>query len=98
MTGKLPINIDHLLRQRSIEGGRELLSLAATVSFDDRYCQTASLDDLSHRLIQEFLRDIGSDLAPQAADLSIADLGQRLNIVGGPPEAMFPQAPAQTQS
>ena len=55
---------------------RELLSLAATVPFDDRYRQTASLDDLSHRLIQEFLRDIGSDLAPQAADLSIAALGQ----------------------
>ena len=70
---------------------RELFSLAATVPFDDRYRQTASLDDLSHRLIQEFLRDIGSDLAPQAADLSIADLGQRLNIVGGPPEAMFPK-------
>ena len=31
---------------------RELLSLAATVPFDDRYRQTASLDDLSHRLIQ----------------------------------------------
>ena len=30
---------------------RELLSLAATVPFDDRYRQTASLDDLSHRLI-----------------------------------------------
>ena len=70
---------------------RELLSLAATVPFDDRYRQTASLDDLSHRLIQEFLRDIGSDLASEAAGLSIESLGQRLNIVGGPPEAMFPK-------
>ena len=59
--------------------------------FDDRYRQTASLDDLSHRLIQGFLRDIGSDLAPEAADLSMATLGQRMNIVGGPPEAMFPR-------
>ena len=70
---------------------RELLSLAATVPFDDRYRQTASLDDLSHRLIREFLRDIGSDLAAAAAGLSIESLGQRLNIVGGPPEAMFPK-------
>ena len=59
--------------------------------FDDRYRQTASLDDLSHRLIREFLRDIGSDLASEAADLSVAALGQRMNIVGGPPEAMFPK-------
>ena len=70
---------------------RELLSLAATVPFDDRYRQTASLDDLSHRLIHEFLRDIGSNLAPEAVNLSVAALGQRLNIVGGPPEAMFPK-------
>ena len=70
---------------------RELLSLTATVPFDDRYRQTASLDDLSHRLIREFLRDIGSDLASEAADLSVAALGQRMNIVGGPPEAVFPK-------
>ena len=70
---------------------RDLLSLAATVPFDDRYRQTASLDDLSHRLIQEFLRDIGSDLAAEAAELSMATLGHRMNIVGGPPEARFPK-------
>ena len=70
---------------------RDLLSLAATVPFDDRYRQTASLDDLSHRLIQEFLRDIGSDLASEAVGLSVESLGQPMNIVGGPPEAMFPK-------
>ena len=70
---------------------RELMSLAATVPFDDRYRQTASLDDLSHRLIREFLRDIGSDLATEATGMSIESLGRRLNIVGGPPEAMFPK-------
>ena len=70
---------------------RELLSLAATVPFDDRYRQTASLDDLSHRLIREFLRGIGSELASEAEGLSVEDLGQRLNIVGGLPEAMFPK-------
>ena len=70
---------------------RELLSLAATVPFDDRYRQTASLDDLSHRLIREFLGEIGSELASEAEGLSVEDLGKRLNIVGGPPEAMFPK-------
>ena len=33
---------------------RELLSLAATVPFDDRYHQAASLEDLSLRLIEQF--------------------------------------------
>ncbi len=70
---------------------RELLGLAATVPFDDRYHQSASLEDLSLRLIEQHLKDIGSDLAPEAANLSIAELGQRLNIVGGPPEALFPK-------
>ena len=70
---------------------RELLSLAATVPFDDRYRQTASLDDLSHRLIREFLGEIGSELASEAEGLSVEDLGKRLNIIGGPPEAMFPK-------
>ncbi len=67
------------------------MGLAATVPFDDRYRQTASINDLSGRLVRNFLRDIGSDLAAEATDLSMAELGQRMNIVGGPPEAMFPK-------
>ena len=70
---------------------RELLGLAATVPFDDRYHQASSLEDLSLRLIEQFLREVGSDLAAEAAELSMATLGQRMNIVGGPPEAMFPK-------
>ena len=69
----------------------ELLGLAATVPFDDRYHQTASLNDLSYRLIQQFLSEVGSELESQTNLLSIGDLGQRMNIVGGPPEAMFPK-------
>ena len=70
---------------------RELLSLTATVPFDDRHCQTASLDDLSHRLILEFLGEIGSELASESEGLSVKDLACRLNIVGGPPDAVFPK-------
>ncbi len=69
---------------------RELLSLAATVPFDDRYHQAASLDDLSPRLIQQFLRAVGSDLALESG-LSSETLGRRMNIVGGPTEACFPK-------
>ena len=69
---------------------REMLSLAATVPFDDRYHQAASLDDLSPRLIERFLRDVGSDLALETG-LSTETLGRRMNIVGGPAEACFPK-------
>jgi len=70
---------------------RELLSLAATVPFDDRFNQQAELADLSPRLMEGFLREVGSDLADDAGDLSIGDLGRQMNVVGGPPEALFPK-------
>ena len=70
---------------------RELLGLAATVPFDDRYNQSAALDDLSPRLIEDFLREVGSDLLEHVAQLSIETLGRRMNIVGGPPEGPFPK-------
>ncbi len=73
------------------EDERELLGLAATVPFDDRYNQTASLDDLSLRLIQQHLQDVGSDLLLEVAELSMEALGRRMNIVGGPSEAVFPK-------
>ena len=77
---------------------RELLSLAATVPFDDRYRQTASLDDLSHRLIREFLGEIGSELASEAEGLSVEDLGKRLNIVGARPRQCFRRTSAYYSS
>lgn len=70
---------------------RELLSLAATVPFDDRYNQSASVEDLSHQLMTDFLKEIGSDLAEEAAKLSNEELGRQMNIVGGPKEAAFPK-------
>ena len=96
MTVAPPTNIDGLPRRRTIESKcgedeRELLGLAATVPFDDLYHQNASLDDLSLRLIQQYLQDAGSDLLPKIAELSMEVLGQRMNIVGGPSEASFPK-------
>ena len=69
---------------------QELLSLAATVPFDDRYHHSSSLEDLSVRLIERFLRDVGSDLARET-ELSTEALTRRMNIVGGPSEACFPK-------
>ena len=68
---------------------RELLSLTATVPFDDRYQQAASLRDLSPRLMEEFLREVGSDLADEVQSLSVEALGRQMNVVGGSAEAPF---------
>ena len=70
---------------------RELLGLAATVPFDDRFNQQASLDDLLRRLIGEFLDEVGSDLAEQAPTLPLEILGRQLQVIGGPSEAPFPK-------
>lgn len=70
---------------------RELLGLAATVPFDDRYNQAATIDDLSRRLIGEFLDAVRSDLADAAPTLSMDALARRMNVVGGPAEAAFPR-------
>lgn len=45
------------------ETEQELLSLAARVPFDDRYNQSARIDDLSKPLMQAFLQEVYSALA-----------------------------------
>lgn len=70
---------------------RELIGLAATVPFDDRYNQAATVEDLSRKLMTDFLAEVGSDLADEAANLSAEELGRQMNIVGGPKEAAFPK-------
>ena len=70
---------------------RELISLTAKVPFDDRYNQTAGIEDLSSRLMEEFLSEVGSGLADEARNLSIEALGRQMNVVGGPTEAPLPK-------
>ena len=70
---------------------QELLGLAATVPFDDRYNQTARVDDLSRRLMGEFLDEVGSELSREAPTLAMEALGRQLNVIGGPSEAPFPK-------
>lgn len=68
-----------------------MINLAATVPFDDRYNQVASIDDLSTRLIEEFLREVGSELVDEMQHLSITALGRQMNIIGGSSETPFPK-------
>jgi ATP-dependent DNA helicase RecG len=68
----------------------ELYSLANRIPFDDRQNGSAQLTDLQPTLIQNFLAQVKSDLAPEAARLPIEELGRRMQIVRGPPEAPRP--------
>lgn len=70
---------------------QELIGLAATVPYDDRYNQRAAVADLSLRLVEGFLKEVGSELAEEAELLSPEVLGRQMNIVGGPSEALFPK-------
>jgi ATP-dependent DNA helicase RecG len=73
------------------EDERELISLTATIPFDDRYNQRATAADLSTRLMTEFLHEVDSDLAEEAQGLSQEALGRQMHVVGGPTEASWPR-------
>ena len=69
---------------------RELLTLAATVPFDDRMRHDASLDDLDIGLIRDFLKEVGSVLYADAGRMDFAKLCRQMNIVAGPDEFLRP--------
>ena len=69
----------------------ELLSLAATVPFDDRINQRARISDLSRNLIEEFLREIDSKLLRKIDELSLEELARQMQIADGPREFTFPR-------
>ena len=73
------------------EDERELISLTAQVPFDDRVNQNATPNDLSLRLMEEFLREVGSGLANEVAKLPVEALGRQMRVVAGPSEAPMPQ-------
>ena len=68
----------------------ELVSLAATVPFDDRIHHNTSLSDLNLPLIQSFLREVGSDLLAESGKMDFAQLCRQMRIADGPAEAMHP--------
>ncbi|NCC04625.1 MAG: transcriptional regulator [Proteobacteria bacterium] len=68
----------------------ELMSLTATVPFDDRFNQQAKIEDLSRELMLEYLQRVGSDLFRLAPQLSLEELGRQMGIIGGPSESPFP--------
>jgi ATP-dependent DNA helicase RecG len=70
---------------------RELLTLAAKVPFDDRINQRASLGDLNRLLIERFLLEIRSDMTENSKNMTLEEVCERMKIVGGPKESLFPR-------
>lgn len=69
---------------------QELMTLANRIPFDDRQNTAVSFNELRPTLLQSFLAEIGSDLSSQALDISVEELGRRMEIVRGPSEAARP--------
>jgi ATP-dependent DNA helicase RecG len=70
---------------------QELIGLTATLPFDDRFNQQATVGDLNPRLMREFLEEVGSDLAGEVDVLPLESVGRQMNIVSGPSEMAFPK-------
>jgi ATP-dependent DNA helicase RecG len=68
----------------------ELISLTATVPFDDRIAHQASLDDLDLALIRDFLREVGSKLFDDVNAMDFAQLCRQMHIISGPGEMLKP--------
>jgi len=69
---------------------QEMISLANRIPFDDRQNSIAQIADLQVNLIEGFLAEVKSDLQADVHRLSLKDLGQRMQVVRGPSEAVRP--------
>lgn len=69
----------------------ELLSLTATIPFDDRMCHKAELRDLRRPLIREYLQEVKSELYEASAEMPLEELGRQMNVVDGGNEYTKPR-------
>jgi ATP-dependent DNA helicase RecG len=69
---------------------RRLIELTARIPFDDRINQTASIDDLNLRLIQNYLKEVMSSLYEESTKIPFAELCRLLMIAKGSHELLRP--------
>jgi len=69
----------------------ELLSLAAKIPFDDRISHHCDITDLKLPLIQDFLKDIGSELYKVSGTMDFEQLCKQMVIIDGPSEYLKPR-------
>ncbi|MCF8362386.1 MAG: putative DNA binding domain-containing protein [Prolixibacteraceae bacterium] len=69
----------------------ELINLTANIPFDDRVNVRAKLDNISLRLVQQHLKEIGSRLYEESLTISMQDLCKQMNLVDGAEEHLLPK-------
>ena len=70
---------------------KELLSLTATIPFDDRLNHTASVENLKLPLIQGFLHEVNSKLLEESRSIPMIDLCRQMALVDGGNEYLKPR-------
>ncbi len=73
------------------EQKRELINLSANIPFDDRVNMQVNLDNISLRLVQQHLKEIGSRLYEESLNLSLQNICKQMNLVDGAEEHLFPK-------
>ena len=69
----------------------ELFDLTARVPFDDMPNHEAKLSDISRSRVFDYLNKIGSKLAEDEGTKDFKELLEQMNLVAGPPEALYPR-------
>jgi ATP-dependent DNA helicase RecG len=69
---------------------RRLIELTSRIPFDNRINQTASIDDLNLRLIQNYLKEVRSSLYEESTKIPFPELCRHLMIVRGSDELLRP--------
>jgi ATP-dependent DNA helicase RecG len=73
------------------EDEQELLRLTAAVPFDDRQCHTAVVEHLRLTMIRSYLKEVGSELYDESAQMPLVELGRQINILDGADEFVKPR-------
>ena len=70
---------------------RRLYDNSSRLSFDDRINPHADISDLNASLMIEHLKAVESDLYQLATDMSLQEIAENMNLLGGPKEMRIPK-------
>jgi len=69
----------------------ELFDLTARIPFDDMPNHDAKLSDISRSRVFDYLNKVGSKLTEEEGTKDFKELLAQMNLVAGPPEALYPR-------
>jgi ATP-dependent DNA helicase RecG len=69
----------------------ELIQLTAKIPFDERINSFAFVNELSKSMMREHLQETHSKLYEESKDMSVVELAEKMNLVKGSNEHLFPK-------